>query len=218
MTNKFTDDIPAIGNSIVSDYDLMQRSLGYLKNSFQAICNDWGDTGADLKVNNVYSDSTFNDVTKHYEKITFNSSLTESVTSLDENGLYRINLVLYSTLLLPVIQFNSDTDTNYTYGYQYSGQITNTDSHTSAQAEGESGIILSVSAVSGFAIMDIIFGSEPGNTDNTILNSKFGAYQSATEYHETSVVGFYAGSSALTSVTITIGAAATGTGAIERIA
>ena len=219
MANVFTDDIPAIADEISTDYNLIRSNLGFLKDSFQAICNNWGDDGAELKTSYIYSDPVFGDVTKHYEKIEFSLSTSESVTSLNADGLYRINLWGYlSTTATITIRFNSDSGANYTYGYQFSGQLSNTGQHSSTTSEGATSIAVLPLTSTGIFVTDIIFGSSPANTDNTILNAKTSAYTSGTQYYEASVIGYYGGSSALTSVQIISSSSLIGTGAIERIA
>ena len=220
MADQFYDDVPAIANEITTDVDQIEKSLGYLKDCFQAVTNGWSDSETtDLAVNLLDADPTFNDVTKHYEAITFTDPATSvTVSSLDANGLYRINLKLYGTSIGVGLRFNADSGANYTWSYQYSGQVANVTAHASAVGEGQTFVRGYPFVVTGSIISEIIFGTSPADSSDVIVNIKSSGYASATDYYESSIIGYYQSAVEVSTVTILSQAAADGTGVIERVA
>ena len=220
MADQFYDDVPAIANEITADVDQIEKSLGYLKDCFQAVTNGWSDSETtDLAVNLLDADPTFNDVTKHYEAITFTDPATSvTVSSLDANGLYRINLKLYGTGIGVGLRFNADSGANYTWSCQHSGQIANVTVHTSTVGEGETQIRCFPSVLTGTITAEILFGTSPADSSDAIVNIKASCYSSATDYYEASAIGYYQSAVEVSTVTILAQAAADGTGVIERVA
>lgn len=219
MADQFYDDIPAIANQVATDVSKIEQSLGYLKDCFQALTNGWSDTTtASLGVNLLDADPTFNDVVKHYEAITFTASTSETIASLDIAGLYRISLRLYGTGIGVALRFNADSGANYAWSYQYSGQLSNATTHTNAIGEGQTSARCYPFTITGTILADILFSTNPQDASDVIVNGRASGYASATDYYESSSIGYYESAVSVTSVTILTQAAATGTGVIERIA
>lgn len=216
MADAFYDDIPAIGNQVVQDVDKIEKTLGYIKDSFQAVCTGWSDTTTtDLHVNDVDADPVFGDVTKHYEAITFSTSDEETVTSLVSTGIYRVTLRLYGGTTIRV-RFNEDTGANYDYHYHYSGKVSNSASHTVATGSGQTYIVCAPTMSVHF-VTEIIFGSSPSDSTVVVMNSQTSGFATNQDFYQSSATGWYDGASSLTSVTILTASNSDGTGTIERI-
>jgi hypothetical protein len=216
MADEFYDDIPAIGNQVVQDVDKIEKSLGYLKDSFEAICTGWSDTSTtDLHVNDVDADPVFGDVTKHYEAISFSSDTEATVTGLNAAGIYRATLRLHGGTKIG-LRFNEDDGSNYDYHYHYSGKIANVSSHTTASGSGGTHVVCTPTLAVYF-VTEIIFGTSPSDTTFVVSNIKTSGFSDNQNFYQASAMGFYNGASSMTSVTFLTIAASDGTGAIERI-
>lgn len=216
MADEFYDDVPAIGNQVVQDVDKIEKSLGYLKDSFQAVCTGWSDTTTtDLHVNDVDADPVFGDVTKHYEAITFSTSSQETVTGLEKTGIYRATLRLYGGTTVGV-RFNADSGANYDYHYHYSGKVVDVASHTVASGSGQTYIVCAPTMSVHF-VTEIIFGASPSDTTVVVVNAQTSGFATNQNFYQASATGWYDGASDLTSVTFLTIANSNGTGTIERI-
>lgn len=222
MADSFFDGAPRIDQNINNFVDQTEQSLGFLKDCFEATCANWSDTStATLAVDNLDADPTFNDVVKHYSKVSFTATEFITVSDLNPDGLYRLTVRSYSLGSYPRIRFNGDSGSNYTYSRQYSGQISGSTVHDKVVNESGSFVYLVDSVTSGTVVLETIFGTVPGDTNSIIANTKLSVYSSGTYYLEITSVGYYAGSGEMGSILLYLAYPsykASVTGAIERMA
>jgi len=222
MADSFFDGVPRIGQNINTLVDQTEQSLGFLKDCFEATCANWSDTStATLAVDKLDADPTFNDVVKHYSKISSTATEFITVSDLNPDGLYRLTVKSYSLGFYPRIRFNSDSGSNYTYSRQYSGQINNSTVHDKEVNESGTSLYLVGFVTSGTVILETIFGTVPGDTNSIIANTRVSVYSSENVYLEITSVGYYAGAAEMESILLYLAYPsykASVTGAIERMA
>ena len=57
MADTFSDDIPAVANQIADDLERMKKSLGFLKDCFEALCSGWSDSSAASLITKISYDA-----------------------------------------------------------------------------------------------------------------------------------------------------------------
>jgi hypothetical protein len=84
MADQFYDDIPALANQISDDVDQTEKTLGYIKDVFQAFVNSWSDTTATNIKPKVVGDAD-NDTLIQCEE-----SADEDIIRFDTGGTQRM--------------------------------------------------------------------------------------------------------------------------------
>ena len=91
MANEFTDGIPDISIPIPTNVEQMQKSLGFLKETFEQLCTGWSDSSvSNLKVDNINDTYTVGDASR---SIVLESLWDVSTVSLPitPNCVYKIH-------------------------------------------------------------------------------------------------------------------------------